>query len=204
MKLTKEQLAKMLPTCKNIDQWVDLLNTHLEKFGIVTVQQTAFFIAQCGHESNDFNTTVENLNYSNTALLSVFGKYFGPPPKKNADMYARQQDRIANVVYANRLGNGPEESGDGFRYRGRGLVQITGKANYTECSKFLYGDDTLVKNPDLVTKPLDALKSALWFWQKNKLAEVQDFHQLTLKINGGTNGEADRVSRLAACIKALT
>lgn len=203
MNITKEQLLKMMPTCKTPEVWATLLSAHLESAGIKTSKQVAYFIAQCGHESMDFNTLTENLNYSEQALGSIFGKYFGAAPKASAAAYARKPEKIANVVYGNRMGNGPESSGDGWKFRGRGLIQCTGKNNYTDCSTFIFGDDTLVKTPDLLMIPENALKSALWYWSKNKLASVEDFTSLTQKINGGQHGAADRVARLAAAQKVL-
>lgn len=203
MLITKEQLSKIMPGCKNPETWANLLSDNLESGGIRTAKQTSYFIAQCGHESSDFNVLVENLNYGAQGLLNTFGKYFGAPPKAKALDYERKPEKIANLVYSNRLGNGSESSGDGWKFRGRGVVQVTGRSNYTECSNFIFGDDTLVDNPDLLLQPEYALKSALWYWSKNKLASVQDFGQLTLKINGGTNGQSDRQIRLANCTKVL-
>jgi putative chitinase len=204
MKITSEQLKKMMPTCKDPSGWAMLLSDNLEKYGIVSSQQTAYFIAQCGHESGDFNVLVENLNYGAPGLLKTFSKYFGNPPKADANAYARKPEKIASLVYANRMGNGPESSGDGWKYRGKGLIQITGYENHKACSQFIYGDDTLIAKPDLLFTSTDAaLESALWFWDKNKLTSVTDFVALTKKINGGINGLDDRLNRLKVAQSVL-
>lgn len=204
MNITKEQLQQMMPGCKNPEAWASLLSDCLESYGIVTLQQTAYFIAQCGHESSDFNVLVENLNYGAKGLLGTFGKYFGAPPKASALDYERKPEKIANLVYANRLGNGPESSGDGWKFRGRGLIQTTGHDNYASCSETIFGDDTLLQNPDLLIQPEYALKSALWYWTKNKLSTIENFSTLTLRINGGQNGADDRNARMLLAMKVLS
>jgi putative chitinase len=201
--ITKDQISKAMPGCKMPGEWAQLLSDNFEKYGFTSAQQKQYFIAQCGHESMDFNILVENLNYSSDALLRVFPKYFGNPPKASAAAYNRQPEKIANVVYANRMGNGNEASGDGWKFRGRGILMITGKNNYAACSKFIFGDDTLLSNPDLLSAPEYALKSAFWFWTSNGLLSITDYNKLTVRINGGTNGADDRNKRLAAAKLAI-
>lgn len=159
--------------------------TLFKKYEITTPLRLAHFMAQIEHESG-LKPVGENLNYSKSGLLKVFGKYFN---EEKAERYARKPEQIANIVYANRMGNGPNESGEGWKYRGRGFIQITGKNNYTKLSKFTGID--YVNYPDkLLTEP-DALISALWYWNKinaNKLADKDDLKAITKAINGGYNG----------------
>lgn len=190
--ITKEQLAKILPQCKDPQTWANLLSDILPQFQITDTEDVCNFIAQVGHESAQFNVLSENLNYSADGLLKTFGKYFGNAPKASAAAYARNPEKIANLVYANRMGNGSESSGDGWKYRGKGLIQLTGKTNYENCSKSLFGDSRLLASPEDLAKPEMALRSALWFWTSNKLSSVTDFTALTKRINGGTNGLEDR------------
>ena len=155
--------------------------------GLSTVNRLAGFIAQCGHESGEFQYNVENLNYSSTALLKVFGKYF--PTPELAEEYARIPWKIANRVYANRMGNGDEESGDGWKYRGRGYIQLTGKNNYVACGDSLGID--LLGTPSLLQTPEYSVLSALWYWNKNNLnryADADDIKGMTKAINGGYHG----------------
>lgn len=164
-----------------------------EKYGINTTLRIAHFLGQIHHESN-LKPISENLNYSASGLLTVFPKYF---TKETATLYARQPERIANRVYASRMGNGDEKSGDGFKFRGRGFIQITGKDNYTRLSKFTGID--FVTNPDLLLQEPNALLSALWFWNINKLntlADRDDIRAITRIINGGLNGFNDRVNKV--------
>ena len=177
------------------DEYIDALNKVLPENNIDTPLRICHFLAQIIHESGHLKYNSENLNYSASALKSVFKKYF--PTDELANQYARQPEKIANRVYANRMGNGNEASGDGYRYRGRGLIQLTGKNNYTSCGNDL--DIDLVNNPDLLLVPEYALKSAGWFWNKNKLnqyADNDDITTITKKINGGTNGLEDRTQNL--------
>ena len=164
------------------------------KYNLTTIQ-LAHFAGQLAHESFDFKITSENLNYSAERLLQVFPKYFN---EKNVILYARKPIRIANRVYANRMGNADENSGDGWKYRGRGYIQLTGKNNYLAFSKFI-GEDC-VSNPDLVSQKY-ALESALWFFFENKIFTLckdlsdDSIKKVTKKINGGLNGFADRKSK---------
>ena len=199
---TAEMLAQCIKKNKNPQEWYEGLCNQLPQFAIVTPARVAGFISQCQHESADFTALSENLNYSAKGLAGTFRKYF--PSEAEATPYARKPEKIANRVYANRMGNGVEASGDGFKFRGRGLVQLTGRANYTQCSKDLFGDDCLVQNPDLVCEPEYAVLSACWFWHKNRLNDICDKGDVVLlskRINGGTLGLADRIHHWNECIE---
>lgn len=157
--------------------------------------RAAHFFAQCAHESGNWKATSENLNYSAKGLRGIFRKYF--PTDALANAYARQPMKIANRVYANRMGNGPESSGDGWKFRGRGFLQLTGHDNYKALSQYINRPD-IMDNPDLVAGEL-AIESALWFFDRNKLWGICDqgvndaaITALTKRINGGTHGLDDR------------
>jgi len=176
------------------DKWVPWLNMTMLKYDINTLQRQAMFLAQLAHESGNFKYVSENLNYSAEALRRVFKKYF--PTDDLALMYARQPEKIANRVYANRMGNGEESSGDGWKYRGRGLIQLTGKDNYAAFS--LKANNNALLEPDLVAQPELAAESAGWFWDTNDLnkwSDTGDVRAATRKINGGFNGLADREAK---------
>jgi putative chitinase len=167
----------------------------MENFGINTPLRLAHFLAQCGHESGGFKLTQENLNYSAKGLLGVFKKYF--PTQALADAYARKPEKIANRVYGSRMGNGDEASGEGYKFRGRGYIQLTGKQNYTAFDAAV--EDNILANPDLVSSK-HALSSAAWFWKKNGLSLIADtgsstevVTKITKRVNGGTIGLADRI-----------
>jgi putative chitinase len=182
-------VAEVLPECRQPGIWSAELERFLSCFDINTPKRVAAFLAQCGHESAGFNVLEENLNYSAQALLRVFPKYF--KSEGMAADYSRKPAKIGNLVYGNRMGNGPPESGDGYRYRGRGILQVTGKNNYGRCSTYLFSDDRLVLDPDLLLIPENAILSAGWFWEVNNLNPLCDsgnFVLLTKRINGGTNG----------------
>ncbi len=165
-----------------------------EEWGILTNEHLAHFLAQCHHESGGFKATSENLNYSKEGLLKIFPKYF---TSALALSYARNPEKIANRVYANRLGNGIEASGDGYRFRGRGFIQLTGKDNYLAFSKWI-NDSKIMDNPSLVAEKY-AIESALFFFKKNKIFSMCDFindtsiKYVTKAINGGANGLMDRI-----------
>lgn len=182
------------------DKWFPRIAASMSSFGINTPLRQAHFLAQVGHESAGFTKVEEGLNYSENALLAMFGKRINPAQAKaygrNNDHPANQR-MIANIIYANRNGNGGVGSGDGYRYRGRGLIQITGKANYAALSGQLSAD--VATNPDLLTENLQAAMSAAAWWKNhglNELADQDDVTRITRVINGGTNGLDDRKSRL--------
>jgi putative chitinase len=167
----------------------------MENFGVNTPLRLAHFLAQCGHESGGFRLTQENLNYSAKGLMGTFKKYF--PTEALANAYARQPQKIANKVYGGRMGNGLEASGEGYKFRGRGYIQLTGKQNYTAFD--LAVEDDILANPDLVSSK-HALSSAAWFWKKNGLSLIADtgssaevVTKITKRVNGGTIGLPDRI-----------
>lgn len=167
----------------------------MQNFGVNTPLRLAHFLAQCGHESGGFRLTQENLNYSAKGLMGIFKKYF--PTQALADAYARKPEKIANRVYGGRMGNGAEASGEGFKFRGRGYIQLTGKSNYAAFD--LAVEDDILANPDLVSTK-HALASAAWFWKKNGLNLIADtgasnevVTKITKRVNGGTIGLPDRI-----------
>jgi putative chitinase len=194
MNLTIEQLKQLLPKNPYVAQWHNALQQLLPDYGINTPQRIAAFIAQCAHESGGFTALKENLNYKAATLRKIFPKYF--PDEDTAQHYANlpnKQQAIANKVYANRMGNGDEASGDGYRYCGRGLIQLTGKDNYTWFAASL---DIPVEEASQYLETFEgAAQSACWFWETNKLnqwADAGDIVTLTKRINGGTIGLEDR------------
>lgn len=196
------QLQRILPQCKNPEEWAFELSVVLPEQGISDRKDVAMFIAQTGHESADYNILSENLNYSVEGLLKVFPKYF--PNSNLAQKYARQPSWIASRVYAGRMGNGSEQSQDGWKYRGRGILQVTGKSNYEACSKALYGDTRLLTNPDILLQSTDAILSACWYWRVNKLSRYSaDIKQATKIINGGYNGLKHREAIYNQALKVL-
>jgi putative chitinase len=204
--ITEGQLAAMIPTNKEIKAWCEELNKALPKYDITTDQRIAGFISQCAHESMDFNAMSENLNYREETLNKVFPRYFGPG-KRNAAEYAKNPEKIANYVYmdefrTSKLGN--TQPGDGWRFRGRGLKQLTGRDNYTRFAKDY--DMTAEEAAVWVETKEGALASALWFWNTNNLNTIADTGNvaaLTKKINGGDIGLADRQARYAKAMAAL-
>lgn len=199
--------------------WIPHVQAALDRFNIDTPNQVAAWIAQCAHESGGFSMLTENLNYSADTMAVVWPTRFaelGPDKKAKKDAKGknipnkfalalhRKPEMIANVVYANRMANGPTESGDGWKFRGRGLKQLTGKDNYKRCGDALGLD--LVSSPDRLLQPDGASLSAAWFWSVNKcgpLADADDFVRLTKKINGGTIGLADREKRYKAVLALI-
>lgn len=184
------------------DKWLIPLQFTCDKFDIDTPERIAGFLAQIGHESGGFRFTSENLNYRAEALTRVWPSRFPPGV---AESYAMQPEKIANRAYADRMGNGDEASGDGWKYRGRGLIQLTGKDNYAAFS--LDADNEALVNPDLVAEPELAALSAGWFWKKNglnALADNRDIVGMTRRINGGTNGLDDRQMRYSRLISVLS
>ena len=204
--LTVDQLRAMIPSNKEVEEWCEELNKALPKYDITTDQRIAGFISQCAHESMDFTAMSENLNYREETLNKVFPRYFGPG-KRNAAEYAKNPEKIANYVYmdefrTSKLGN--TQPGDGWRFRGRGLKQLTGRDNYTRFAKDynMTAEDAAV----WVETKEGALASALWFWNTNKLNAIADTGNvaaLTKKINGGDIGLADRQARYAKAMAAL-
>ena len=192
MKTHIEMLKEMGVSNSDAEQYINHLEEVLPKFGIAESKlRLAHFFAQVLHESGCLRFDMENLNYSSEALVKVFGKYFRT--KEEADACARQPEKIANRVYANRMGNRGETSGDGWKYRGRGLIQLTGRSNYKAFAEWV-GDERVVDEPDLVASEY-AVHSAVFFWVKNdlnKLADKDDVVGLTRRINGGENGLAHR------------
>ncbi len=172
------------------------INDTLNKYQINTPLRVSHFLAQLLHESGNLVYVKENLNYSTTGLVTTFHKYF--LNEAAATPYARQQDKIANHVYANRMGNGDEASGDGAKFKGRGYIQLTGRDNYAALSKDTGVD--FINHPEWLEQNKYAALSAGWFWNRaklNELADKDDVLTITKKINGGTNGLDDRKSRLA-------
>lgn len=196
--ITSDTLRKIYPLSKNIERYAEALDKAMQECGIDTAERARAFLAQVGHESAQLNLVEENLNYSAQALRKVFPKYFRTP--QEASSYAHHPERIANRVYANRMGNGSEESGDGWKFRGRGLIQITGRDNYVSMSSLMGKDLTIW--PDALLMPLDACRSAALWWKTNGLNEFADklaaderktFEAITKRVNGGLNGLEDRL-----------
>jgi putative chitinase len=184
-------------------KWVDPLNETFQRFEILTPRQQAAFIGQCGHECGNFRMLEENLNYRAETLMKLWPKRF--PTLEFAKQFERNPKKIANTVYANRMGNRDEASGDGFRFRGRGCIQLTGSANYYHASKALGVD--FIMEPDLVATPQYAALTAGFFWNTQKLnpiAESGNNLALTKKINGGTIGLSDRILHTNQALALLT
>jgi putative chitinase len=203
---TKEHLAALIPGNTKVDEWYAALVDILPKYGIDTERRVAHFISQCAHESNNFRSLEENLNYGEDALTRVFPRYFGAG-KRNAKEYARNPEKIANYVYMDefrtaKMGNINE--GDGWRFRGRGLKQLTGRDNYTRFGKSV--GMTAEQAADYVATEKGAIESACWFWDTNKLntiADTDDVVRMTKKINGGDIGLADRQQRYTRAMQVF-
>ena len=209
--ITLQQFRQLVPNTKYQQQWYETLfekksvlgdKTLLEEYNLTTPKRIAAFMAQCGHESGGFVFLTENLNYSAAGLMKTFAKYF--PDQATANAYARQPDKIANKVYANRMGNGDEASGDGARYKGRGLIQVTGKDNY------FWFASSLEITPEAAAEYMQtfegAAQSACWYWETtelNKLADTGDILTMTKRINGGTLGLEDRKKHYAHALHVL-
>jgi putative chitinase len=191
MEIRQDQLAQILPNNQYVDHWCEALNQILPEYGIDTPQRVASFLAQCAHESAGFTALHENLNYKAESLTKVFHKYF--PTIELANEYAKQPEKIANRVYASRMGNGDEASGDGWRFCGRGLIQLTGHDNYQNFADSLEMDINDV--PAYLETFEGSCQSAAWFWETNnlnKFADSNDILGMTKRINGGTIGLEDR------------
>jgi putative chitinase len=202
MKLTVSQLKQMVPGITHADHWIEAFDQLLPDYEINTPKRIAAFIAQCAHESGGFKFLKENLNYKAESLMKTFPKYFSD--KDTANAYAKQPVKIANRVYANRMGNGDEASGDGYKYCGRGLIQLTGKSNYSWFAA------SLEISPDEASAYLEtfegAAQSACWFWESNNLnveADAGDIKKMTKKINGGYIGLDDRIKHYEHALHVL-
>lgn len=200
--LTKDHVAELLKGNKNIDEWYKALKRYLPKYNIDTPARIAGFIAQCGHESNNFTVLEENLNYSADGLNKIFAKYF-VKAGVDAKEYHRQPEKIANKVYGGRMGN--TQPGDGWRFRGRGVIQLTGRDNYTAFGK------TLNMDPEKVVEHVStiggALESACWYWKSrniNAAADAGDIVKMTKLVNGGTIGLEDRKKHYEHAMEVLT
>lgn len=195
MQITQEQLQSCIGNNPHLEGWTEALNKILPDYDIDTPQRVAAFIAQCAHESGNFTALHENLNYRAVTLRKIFPKYF--PDDAIAEQYASQPNKaelIANRVYASRMGNGDEASGDGYRYCGRGLIQLTGKENYSWFAASL--EMPVEEVPAYLQTFEGSVQSAAWFWETNNLnqwADKGDILTLTKRINGGTIGLDDRI-----------
>lgn len=212
---TPAKLQACVPANPRILDWYDLMMTILPEYQINTWLRAAQWIAQVGHESGDFRVTTENLNYRVSALTTMFGRRISPPDaarlgRDDAKGQKANPEGIANVIYggdwgARNLGN--TQPGDGWKFRGRGLIQVTGRSNYSACSRALYGDEQILLNePDILAEPDGAIRSACWFWNSRKLnalADREDLEGVTRLINGGTNGMDDRRTRYTRAKQAL-
>jgi putative chitinase len=191
--LSQDQLAQIIPGNPYIEHWYKALSEALPDYDINSPQRVASFLAQCGHESGGFTAIKENLNYKAESLVRVWPRYFNTG---NANDYAHNQEKIANRAYANRMGNGDEASGDGYRFCGRGLIQLTGRSNYQAFADSIQED---INNlPDYLATFEGCVQSACWFWEANNLNQYADNYDLltmTKKINGGTLGLDDRTAR---------
>jgi len=201
---TEERLGKALylTDANVLTNWYNALLDSMPEDMIENPNRIAGFLAQTSHESGKYKFLVENLNYSDKGLLKTFPKYFN---ESNVMDYARKPEAIANRVYANRMGNGDEASGDGWRYCGRGLIQLTGKNNY---QAFADSEQMNIEDvPDYLITYIGAVRSALWFWNKNNLnttADVEDLVMMTKKINGGTHGLAERTAEYKRILEIYT
>ena len=199
--LTLDQLKQMVKN-PHIDHWYAALEQLLDDYDINTPLRVAHFVAQCAHESGNFVFIKENLNYKAASLQKIFSKYF--PTAELAAQYANRPERIANRVYANRMGNGDEASGDGYRYCGRGLIQLTGKDNYTFFAGSL--DISVEEASEYLATFEGSAQSACWFWEQNKLnrfADANDTKGLTRAINGGYIGLEDRIKHTEHALHIL-
>jgi len=205
MELTKQQLKQLLPRNPYIDYWHNALSQLLPDYEINTPQRIAAFVAQCSHESGGFTALKENLNYRWETLRRLFPKYFTTDDlaKAYANM-PNKQEAIANRIYASRMGNGPEDSGDGYRFCGRGLIQLTGRDNYTFFAGSL--DISVEEASEYLGTFEGAAQSACWFWETNNLnkwADTGDIKELTRRINGGYIGLEDRIKHYEHALHVL-
>ena len=200
--LSQAQLAQLIPGNPYVDHWHHALEQALPDYDINTPPRVAAFVAQCAHESGGFKFLKENLNYKAESLSRVWPKYFKDPAV--AKQYAHNQEAIANRAYASRMGNGDEASGDGWKFCGRGLIQLTGRSNY---QAFAYSIETYIEDiPEYLSTFEGAVQSACWFWETNNLnkwADLGDIVSLTKKINGGTLGLDDRMKHYTHALHVL-
>jgi putative chitinase len=200
--LTTKQLAPIFPRNRHLDQWARPLTDACVQFDIDTPLRQAHFLSQLAVESNELQTLEENLHYSPQRLIAIWPKRFRTIPE--ASRYARNPERLADFVYAGRLGNGDEASRDGWRYRGRGAIQVTGRANYDAIGVAL--EQNLLNTPDMLLEPKWAALSAAAFWARNginELADKDDCVAVTKKVNGGTHGLAERERYLVKAKEVL-
>lgn len=198
----REHLAEIIGKNPYVDQWYDALHTILPDYEINTPQRVAAFIAQCAHESGGFRFLQENLNYRAESLVKTWPRHF--PNIEIAKQYERQPQKIANRAYANRMGNGDEASGDGWKYLGRGLIQLTGKTNYEWFAASI--ETPLEEIAEYLQTFEGAVQSACWFWESNNLnkeADAGDIRTMTRKINGGFIGLEDRIKHYNHALHVL-
>lgn len=200
--MIQKQLEAILVGNKEVATWFILMQKLFPKYEINTKERIAGFLSQCAHESANFTRLEENLNYSDERLVQIFPKYF---KSGSAQFYARKPEAIANVVYANRLGNGNTVSGDGWRYRGRGIIQLTGKDNYARFAE--YKKKTLTEIVEYLKTKEGALESACWFWKTRNLnaaADTKNVEEMTRLINGGKNGLPERKQYYVHALQVLS
>jgi putative chitinase len=198
-RITEAQLRRIMPDAANVAAWLPPLNEALKRFTITSPQRAAAFLAQVAHESGQLNRLVERLGYTAKRLMEVWPNRF--PTLEKAGIYAGNPEKLANYIYAKRLGNGDESTGDGWRYRGRGLIQLTGRGNYVTAGSAI--GLALEKFPELLEQPMGAALSAAWFWSSRGLNELaddrnddddtEDFVKITVTINGGRAGLSERM-----------
>jgi putative chitinase len=189
---TENKLSQIITNNQYVNDWFEALSKLLPDYDINTVPRVAAFLAQTAHESGGYKALKENLNYRAETLMKVWPRYF--PNMEIANQYAHKQEAIANRAYGGRMGNGPEASGDGFKYCGRGLIQLTGKDNYTSFAESI--ETPVEEIPEFLGTFEGAVQSACWFWENNNLnqfADSGDMLTLTKRINGGTLGLDDRI-----------
>jgi putative chitinase len=207
--ITENRLRTAFPACKDPGIWAEALSSVLDQYAINTKARQASFLGQIAHESGYFNTMEENLYYSASRLMKVWPKRF--PTLGFAQQYEKNPEKLGSYVYANRIGNGSVTSGDGFKFRGRGLIQLTGRSNYASAASILGVD--LLGNPELLKQPRVAAMAAAWFWASrglNELADdktddddLEDFTTITRRINGGTAGLQERFALFKSAEAAL-
>jgi len=204
MELELDQLQQLLPKNPYVEHWHEALAQLLPDYEINTAQRIAAFVAQCAHESGGFTAIKENLNYRPESLVKLFGKYFNLDLAKQYCAHPNKQEFIANRIYASRMGNGDEASGDGYRYCGRGLIQLTGKSNYQAFADSL--QMAVEDVPEYLATFEGAAQSACWFWEANNLnrwADAGDILKMTKIINGGTIGLEDRIKHYEHALHVL-